>query len=433
VAAVKPKQVRDAQDRWSWVERSVWTDSMLTTLEKGVKGEKWYSLIDKVYNQSNLTSSWEKVRKNKGSSGVDKQTIQQFAKDAADRLVRIAEELRDNTYSPNFIRREYIPKAGSKEKRPLGIPTVKDRVVQTAIRNVIEPIYEQKFVRHSYGFRPQRSAKDALREVDKMLKEGYQYVVDADIEKYFDTINHQQLMAEVSKEITDGRVLELIGSYLQQGILDTDKEWRAETGTPQGAVISPLLANIYLHPVDEAMQKAGYQMIRYADDVVILCRRREEAEAALEMLSKLLTELQLKLHSKKTKIVDATERGGFDFLGYHFERGYRWPSKKSTAKLRDAIRKKTKRNNGHSLKTILANINPILRGWFNYFKHSHRTTFPTIDGWVRMRLRSILRKRHGGRGRGRGLDHLRWTNKYFQELGLFTMKESHYILCHSSL
>jgi len=174
-------------------------------------------------------------------------------------------------------------------------------------------------------------------------------------------------------------------------------------------------------------------MIRYADDVVILCRSREEAEAALQMLSKLLTELQLKLHSKKTKIVNATERGGFDFLGYHLERGYRWPSKKSVTKFREAIRKKTKRNNGQSMQTILADINPIIRGWFNYFKHSHRTTFPTIDGWVRMRLRSILRKRHGCRGRGRGLDHLRWTNKYFQELGLFTMKESHHILCHSSL
>jgi RNA-directed DNA polymerase len=428
----RPKQAREANDRWSWVERSVWTDSMLTALDKGVKGGKWFSLIDKVCSRKNLTVSWEKVRKNQGSSGVDRQSISLFERHAVDNLHALKEELKTKRYTPRSVRRVYIPKLGSKERRPLGIPTVKDRIVQTALRNVLEPIFEKKFLEQSYGFRKQRSSKDALRRVQELLNDGYQWVVDADIERYFDTIDHEVLMEEVEKEVSDGRVLDLIRSYLKQSITGELKMWEPKGGTPQGAVISPLLANIYLHPIDEAMRARGYQMVRYADDLVILCKSQAEAQEALTYLSKLLQERKLRLNPEKTHIVDATRRGGFDFLGYHFERGYRWPRKKSIKKLRDAIRAKTKRANGNSMQYIIAQINPILRGWFNYFKHSHQNTFPRIDGWVRMRLRSILHKRRGGKGRGRGKDHHRWPNAYFLELGLLTITEAHQLLCQSS-
>jgi RNA-directed DNA polymerase len=400
----RPRQAREAQGRWSWVGRSVWTDSMLTALDKGVRGGKWFSLIDKVCSRKNLEVSWEKVRKNQGSSGVDRQGISLFERHAEDNLHALREELKTKRYTPKPVRRVYIPKPGSKERRPLGVPTVRDRVVQTALGNVLEPIFEKKFVEHSYGFRPRRSSKDSLRRVQELLDDGYHWVVDADIEKYFDTNppvkpgDQEKLMEGVEKEVSDGRVLDLIRSYLKQPIMDELKKWEPEGGTPQGAVISPLLANIYLHPIDEAMQAKGYQMVRYADDLVILCKSQAEAQKALTYLSKLLQGRKLRLNPEKTHIVDATGRGGFDFLGYHFERGYRWPRKKSIKKLREAIRAKTKRTNGNSMQYVIAQINPILRGWFNYFKHSYKNTFPGIDGWVRMRLRSILRKRRGGIG-----------------------------------
>jgi RNA-directed DNA polymerase len=256
-------------------------------------------------------------------------------------------------------------------------------------------------------------------------------VVDADIERYFDEIPHEPLMAEVEREVADGHVLSLVRAYLKAGIMEGTQSWTPDKGTPQGAVISPLLANIYLHPVDVAMTEAGYEMVRYADDVVVLCRTEAEANAALERLRELMTARGLSLHPEKTRVVDATQPGGFDFLGYHFERGYRWPRKKSLGKLKDAIRAKTKRANGHSLAAIIDAVNRTLRGWFEYFKHSHHTTFEPLDGWVRMRLRSILRKRQGRRGRGRGRDHQRWPNAYFRGKGLYSMHEAHVALCRS--
>jgi RNA-directed DNA polymerase len=326
----------------------------------------------------------------------------------------------------------WIPKPGGKEKRPLGIPSVRDRVVQTALRNVLEPIFERQFAQHSYGFRPNRGCKDALRRVQQLLNEGYVHVVDADLKSYFDTIPHEPLMALIETRISDGRVLDLIRAYLEQDVMDGMERWHPESGSPQGAVISPLLSNIYLNPLDHHMEQAGYEMVRYADDFVILCRSAREAFKALEQVQKWVEATGLTLHPDKTRIIDATQQGGFDFLGYHFERGYRWPSKKSIKKLRDAVRPKTKRTNGRSLECIIAGINPILRGWFEYFKHSHPNTFLSIDGWVRMRLRSILRKRHRKKGRGRGNDHQRWTNAYFAQRGYFSMKDTHNMLSQSS-
>jgi RNA-directed DNA polymerase len=397
---------------------------MLTALEKGVKGGRWFSLIDKVYRPANLAAAFERVRRNGGSAGIDHVSVEMFDARREENLTRMHDELKGDGYRPSAVKRVWIPKPGSKEKRPLGIPTVRDRVVQTALRNVLEPIFEHDFAEHSYGFRPGRGCKDALRRVQHLLDEGYCHVVDADLKSYFDTIPHDRLMALVEQRVTDGRVLNLLQGYLEQDVMDGMERWNPETGSPQGAVISPLLSNIYLNPLDHAMEDAGYEMVRYADDFVILCRSREQAEQALETVRAWVEQVGLKLHPEKTRIMDVSQQGGFDFLGYHFECGNRWPTKKSEQKLRDTIRNKTRRNNGHSLQQIIAEINPILRGWFEYFKHGHPHTYRPLDGWVRMRLRSILRKRARRKGRGRGADHHQWTNAYFVEQGLFSMQQS---------
>jgi len=425
VVSQSAKQVGEIHGDWSWVEPSVWTERMLTALETGVKGGKWFSLIDKVYRESNLQSAFYRVQANKGSAGVDNQTIVQFSHRLSEHLSYASESLRSQTYRPRAIKRVWIPKPGSKEKRPLGVPTVLDRVIQTSLRNVLEPIFERDFAEHSYGFRPRRGCKDALRRVDELLKAGYNWVVDADLKSYFDRIPHEKLMDGIKKKIADGRILDMIEMYLQQKVLEGANGWTPETGSPQGAVISPLLSNIYLDPLDHKMADAGYEMVRYADDFVILCRSESQARNALREVAKWCEEFRLELHSEKTKIVDAAEHGGFDFLGYHFERGYKWPSDKSRNKLKDAIRAKTHRCNGHSLDTIIAKVNQTTKGWFEYFKHSHYNTFARYDGWIRMRLRSILRKRIHLKGRGRGKDHQRWPNAYFAAHGLFSLVAAH--------
>ena len=426
------KREREVAPRWAWTEPSVWTERMLDALEKGVKGGKWYSLIDKVYAEETLWAGWRAVKRNGSSAGIDGQTVRQFERDAGKRITRLHELLRTEAYEPQAARRVLIPKAGSGELRPLGIPSVSDRVVQTALRYVIEPIFEKKFSGCSYGFRPKRSAKDALRQVQGYLDAGYVWVVDVDIQRYFDTIPHRALMQEIETEIVDQRVLKLIEAYLKQGVLEGTKSYAAlEEGTPQGSVISPLLANIYLHPVDVAMEAEGYGLIRYADDCVVMCRTQAEAERALVRIRELIEIRGLTLHPEKTTLVDATAPGGFDFLGYHFEQGRRYPRKKSLRKLKDAVRERTRRTSGHSLERIIELINPILRGWFAYFKHSHSYAFTSVDGWVRRRLRTILRRRQHRRGLARGADHQRWPNAFFQQMGLFTMTEAHRLLIQS--
>jgi RNA-directed DNA polymerase len=418
---------------WGWVERHVWTERMLEALVKGVKGGVWFSLIDKIQRPKTLNAAWTAVKRNGGGAGSDHQSIEDFEKDLENEIARLSEALSKGTYQPRPIRRAYIDKLGSKEKRPLGIPCVRDRVVQGALRMVIEPIFENAFTNHSYGFRPRRGCKDALREVDRLLHAGYTYVVDADIKAYFDNIPHDPLMADIGRYIADGRVLELIGSFLKQDILEDLVLWTPEKGSPQGAVVSPLLANLYLHPVDVAVADAGFEMIRYADDLVILCRTEDEARQALDLLGKLTAERGLTLHPDKTRLIDLSLPGeGFDFLGYHFERGTRWPRAKSMKKLKDAIRSKTRRSHGDSLAGIIENVNRTLRGWFEYFKHSHKPTFAMIDKWVRRRLRSILRKRRGLHGISRGFDHFRWTNAFFRVHGLFSLVEAHRALIQSS-
>ena len=406
---------------------------MLATLEHhSVRGGKWHSLIDKVYKQENLYSAYREVAANKGAPGVDNITIEDFTAGLTRNMDKLGRQLRDGSYRPQAVKRVHIPKPGSSETRPLGIPTVRDRVVQNALRHALEPILERQFAEHSYGFRPNRGCKDALRRVDRLLKAGYEYTVDVDLKSYFDTIPHDRLIAELRKHVADNSVIELVEKFLKADILDGLEHWTPTSGAPQGAIVSPLLSNLYLNELDHEMASAGFQMTRYADDLVIQCRTRAEAEAALEKIQQWTAERGLTLHPTKTKIVHV-HKDGFEFLGYRFIKHRRFPRKKSMMKFKDTIRGKTTRTNGQSLQTIIVDVNRTLRGWFEYFKHSWRTTFPAIDGWVRMRLRSILRKRAGRRGRGHGLDHHRYPNAYFAKQGLFSMTTAHAHECQPCL
>jgi RNA-directed DNA polymerase len=407
---------------------------MLMALERGIEGSKWFSLIDKVYTADTLELAWQKVKSNAGSCGMDGITVGLFGKNSQQRLLAVKEQLREGTYQPMPVKRVMIPKLGTREKRPLGIPTVRDRVVQTALRMVVEPIFEATFAQHSYGFRPGRGCKDALRQVDRLLRSGrHNHVVEVDIKGYFDNISHKRLMALVGERIADGRVLELIEKFLKQKIM-SPLGWieakEHEAGTPQGGVISPLLANIYLNPLDHMMSSKGYEMVRYADDMVILCPSVESAQAALQLLREWMADAELTLHPEKTRIVDMGQpKVNFDFLGYKFWRRAsgslgRYIRTKSMKKLRASIKPVTKRCNGRSMSAIVLQLDPVLRGFYGYFKHASKGALNEMDKWVRGRLRSILRTRENRPGRARGLDHIRWPNHYFNGLGLFNLEEA---------
>ena len=425
-SAAKATQGGDAaggQPRtWWWAEASIWTDRMMSALGNGVKGGKWFSLVDKAIRPTTLEAAWRKVERNKGAAGVDGQSIERFAAGAERYLAELHENLKNGSYRPSPIKRVDIPKGGG-QTRPLGLPTIKDRIVQTALKMTIEPIFEVQFRPGSYGFRPGRSCKDALREVDRLLKEGYTHVVDADLKSYFDTIPHDRLMARVGETISDGRVLKLIDGFLKQEIMSDMARWLPTTGTPQGAVLSPMLANIYLHPLDLLMEQSGRRMVRYADDFVILCRTEDEARAALRDVDAWTTANGLTLHPDKTRIVDSRQPGqGFDFLGYRFEAGRRFVRDKSLRAFKDKVRAKTVRSRGDSLARIIADLNPALRGWFGYFKHAAPFQLRYLDRFVRRRLRAVLRKQDKRPGFGRcKADHQRWPNAFFADQGLFTL------------
>ena len=414
--------------RWCWSESSVWTERMLVALEEGVKGGVWFSLMDKVFSERNLLASAAKVASNGGAAGVDHVSTKEFDRHRESNVSGLSKALREGLYEPSAIRRVLIPKPGSAERRPLGIPTVRDRVVQGALRHVLEPIFEKEFAERSYGFRPGKGCKDGLRVVDALVKDGCHYVVDVDLKSFFDTIPHDRLLDRLRERVADGRVLKLVESFLKAGIASGLEEWEPEAGAPQGAVLSPLLSNIYLNPLDHLAVSLGWEMVRYADDFVILCRSRLEAEQVLTTVCQWCEAAGLTVHPTKTRIVDARVEG-FDFLGYHFgmrgDRWSRWPRKKSLEKLKDSIRSETKRSNGSSLEVVILRVNRSLRGWYAYFRHSHSWTFGTLDGWIRMRLRSLLRRRAGRSGCGVGPDHQTWPNLYFSERGLFSLKTAH--------
>lgn len=435
MSKTEPAEVGDlSKPEQHEAKAKVWTERMMEALQQGVKGGKWFSLRDKVYSERTLKLGYENVREQKGGAGIDGVTIERFDREKERTISELSKELRERRYRPRAVKRVEIPKLNG-GTRPLGIPAIRDRVVQNSVRLVIEPIFEHEFSERSYGFRPGRGAKDALRRVDQLLRQGYRYVVDADIRRFFDTINHKIMMRCIMEKIADTTVLDLIESFLRQEVQAEGRKWCPIQGTPQGGVISPLLANIYLHGLDLALSQ--YEHTRYADDFVIMCKTEHEAKDALAAVRRWMESAELALHPEKTRIVDMEAPAGeFEFLGYlfkrHKDRILRLPRRASEKKFKNQVREHTRRTNGNSLAMIIAKINPLLRGWFEYFKQAHWTIHADMDGWIRRRLRSILRKRARGQGISSGREHHRWPNHYFHACQLFSLTAARTALLHSS-
>jgi RNA-directed DNA polymerase len=403
---------------------------MVATLLAGkVRGGKWHTLMDKVYGSLNLSCAAKKVLGKDGAAGVDRQTCSEFAEHEREELDRLQEELRDGTYRPAAVLRRWIPKADSSAKRPLGIPTVRDRVVQTAVVHVLEPILDATLHERSFGFRHGRSCHDALRCVEAWLDAGYVYVVDADVQGYYETIPKDRLLDRVQQQISDRRVLGLVKKFLNQGILEELREWTPDAGVPQGAVLSPVLSNVYLNPLDHRMAELGFQMVRYADDFVILCRTPEEAEAALAEVRQWVEANGLTLHPEKTHIVDSREKS-FSFLGYSFRGRLRFPRAKSHQKFINRIRELTPRKSGESLAVILHRLTRSMQGWFNYFRHCQWNIFKAYDGMIRRRLRRMLLKSIR-RNRQRLARNQRWPNAFFADHGFTSLNDAHIRFVHS--
>ena len=409
-----------------WAQPVVWTDRMLTTLlDNKVRGGKWHALIDKVYAELNLFSAARKVTGKKTAAGVDGQSCEEFEEHLLVETRQLAEQLKDQTYRPSAVRRVHIPKPGRpNETRPLGIPTVRDRVVQRAIVNVIEPILDHQFHERSFGFRHGRGAHDALRIVEQKLQAGYVYVVDADLKGYFDTIPKDRLLALVKEHISDSRMLKLIKLFLDQSIMEELREWTPVTGVPQGAVLSPVLSNLYLNPLDHEMANNGFEMVRYADDFVVLCRSQSEAEVALQMITAWVESAGLTLHPTKTKIVDSRVES-FAFPGYSFREDKIYPRRESLAKMKARIKELTPRKRPGSIQMIAAELNSVLRGWFGYFRHCRWTIFKDLDGKIRSRLRRLLLQRHRNNPQRLPRTH-RWPNDFFKKAGLYSLREAHF-------
>lgn len=342
---------------------------------------KVHSLVDKVYSRKNLALAWEAVRRNRGAAGVDRQSLADYASNLEENLERLHEELRTQTYKPQALRRVHIPKAGKKgELRPLGIPAVRDRICQQALAQRLAPIFEPDFDDSSYGYRPGRSPHDAMRKIWREVQAGRVWIVDADLKDFFGSVDHARLMPLVTRRIADGRVLKLIEQMLQAPVLEGGQVTATTRGTPQGGVVSPLLANVLLTPFDREMRARGYQLTRYADDWVVTCTSREEAERALATARRILETLGVVLHPEKTRIVHV--RHGFEFLGYVVRQGkkplqlpkhriksgarhgalYAQPSEKARQKFKEKIRVLTRRRVPVSTAQLIRDINPVIRG-----------------------------------------------------------------------
>lgn len=402
----------------------IWTPAMVEAREKYRQaGRRWHLLYDKLYAQPNLKEAWKQVEENGGAAGVSGETIAKYRENLEENLLDLATRLKEQRFEARPIRRVFIPKGNGKQ-RPLGIPEVEDRIVQAAMVRLIEPIFEAKFLGVSYGFRLERSAHNALAELVAAMEAGFTQIVDADIADCFGSIPWTPLLKEVAREVSDPKVLGLVMKFLKAEVLEGLERWQPEQGTPQGAVLSPLLANIYLHRLDDEMTRAGYRLVRYADDFVVLCKTSQEAEQARQRAQQLLDEMGLQLHPEKTRIVDATTET-FQFLGYEFRPTGRGPRSSSKQKLRDQIRAKTPRNPGRSLRAVIASLNSTLKGWYGYFRHSWWTAFKDVDGFVRRRLRSILRGFQKRKGSARFCDNYRYPNHIFEKLGLLSLDKRH--------